>query len=316
MGDPSEKAYKIAVLIPCYNEGKTIAQVVSDFRTHLPEADIYVYDNNSTDNTVEEAERAGAIVRDEKRQGKGNVVRTMFREVEADIYVMVDGDATYPADRVHELIEPIVSGKADMAIGSRLHSGSNSQFKLPNLLGNKVFIFLLNLIFKVNITDLLSGYRAFSRRLVKNLPILSKGFEIETELTMKCLGRGYRIVEVPVSLSMRPEGSKSKIRIMRDGLIIFNTIFSLFRDYKPLTAFGLLGLLLVISGMVPGIVVIREFILTGYITRVPSAILAVGLVLSGLLAAFSGLVLHTIDRRFQELDRQIQGFTERLRDDR
>ncbi|MEC4685233.1 MAG: glycosyltransferase [Nitrospirota bacterium] len=301
---------KIAILIPCYNEEKTIARVICDFKSEIPNADIYVFDNNSTDNTVKEATRAGAIVRYEKRQGKGNVVRSMFRSVDADLYVLVDGDGTYPADRVHELIKPILTEDADMVIGSRLHSMSNSRFKPLNRMGNRLFLFLLNAIFDVHVTDLLSGYRAFSRRVVKSLPLLSRGFEIETELTVKCLERDYKIVEVPVALSPRAEGSSSKIKIFSDGLLIFNTIFALFRDYKPLTAFGMLGGFLVFCGLIPGVVVISEFIATSYISRVPSAILAVGLVLSGLLVAFIGLVLHTIARHFQELDLQMQNLNE------
>jgi glycosyltransferase involved in cell wall biosynthesis len=300
---------KIAILIPCFNEEKTIGSVVRDFRSQLPEADIYVYDNNSTDDTAGEARQAGAIVRHERRQGKGNVIRSMFREVDADIYVMVDGDGTYPADRVHELIDPVINGDADMIIGSRLHPMSESRFKLLNLIGNKLYLFILNFIFKVNITDLLSGYRAFSSRLVKSLPILSRGFEIETELTVKCLQRNYRILEVPVNLSERPEGSKSKIKVFRDGLLILNTIFALFRDYKPLTAFGMSGLALIICGLVPGIIVITEFIATGIVRRLPMAVLSVGIVLSGLLVMFTGLILHTVSRRFQELDSQMQNIS-------
>ena len=301
---------KIAVLIPCFNEEKTIAGVVRDFRTQLPDADIYVFDNNSTDNTVAVAKEAGAEVRYEKRQGKGNVVRSMFKKVDADIFVMVDGDGTYPADKINALIKPVVEDDADMVVGSRLHSESESRFKLLNRLGNKAFLFVLNNIFKVNITDLLSGYRVFNRRVVKNLPVLSHGFEIETELTVKCIERGYRIIEVPVNLSTRPEGSESKIRILGDGILIFNTMFALFRDYKPLTVFGALGLLFTLLGFIPGTIVIREFILTGYISRVPSAILAVGLVLSGLIVIFFGLVLHSISRRFQEFDYQFQTINE------
>lgn len=297
---------RISILIPCYNEERTVAKVIHDFRAELPEAGIYVFDNNSTDKTVEIAEKAGATVRYEKRQGKGNVVRSMFREVDADIYVMVDGDGTYPPHSVHELIKPILNGSADMVIGSRLHAMSESNFKALNRIGNRLFLLLLVFVFGVRITDLLSGYRAFSRRLVKNLPVLSHGFEVETELTVKSLERGYRVLEIPVNLSPRPAGSKSKISIFRDGLLIFNTIFALFRDYKPLTAFGLIGLLLAAAGFIPGLIVVAEFISTQYITHVPSAILAVGLVLSGLFVAFTGLVLHTITRRFQEIDYQLQ----------
>ena len=301
---------KIAVLIPCYNEEKTVASVVRDFKTQLPDADIYVYDNNSTDRTAAVARQAGALVYSEKRQGKGNVVRTMFRKVEADIYVMVDGDGTYPAAQVHNLIGPIVSGEADMVCGSRLHPQARSDFKRLNWFGNKIFLYLLNFIFKVRITDILSGYRAFSRNIVKSLPILSRGFEIETELTVKAIERHYRIVEIPVDLVSRPEGSLSKIRIARDGLLILNTIFALLRDYKPLTAFGAVGLFFVLLGFIPGVIVVQEFFKTGYITHIPSAILAVGLVLTGMLIAFSGLILHTIARRFQELDFQLQNMNE------
>lgn len=306
----------IAVLIPCYNEGMIIARVVQDFRAQLPDADIYVYDNNSTDNTRDEATRAGAIVRSESRQGKGNVVRAMFSQVDADVYVMVDGDGTYPAAKVRDLIQPVTEGHADMVIGTRLHSKSGSTFKLLNYVGNRLFLFLLRTVFRVRVTDLLSGYRAFNRRVVKSLPIISRGFEIETELTIKGLQRRYRMVEVPVTLASRPEGSKSKIKIFRDGILIFNTIFALFRDYKPLTAFGLIGMVLVAGGLVPGIVVIREYMMTGAVYRVPSAILAVGLVLSGILVAFVGLVLHTISRHFQEIDYQLQSLADIVQKDR
>jgi glycosyltransferase involved in cell wall biosynthesis len=303
---------RIAVLIPCHNEEATVAAVVRAFRAQLPEAAIYVYDNNSTDGTVAEAERAGAIVRSERRQGKGWVIRAMFSQVDADVYVMVDGDDTYPAHKVHELIAPIAAGQADMANGSRLHPGAKSEFRRLNMWGNLLFLWLLRRIWKVRLTDLLSGYRAFSRKLVKSLPLVGRGFEIETELTMKAIERDFRIVEVPVDLAPRPRGSHSKIAIGRDGLLILNTLFSLFRDYKPLTVFGLAGGLLIVAGFVPGVVVIREFLATGLISRIPSAILAVGLVLSGLVLVVAGLVLHAIARRFQEQDRQIRGLLEEL----
>jgi glycosyltransferase involved in cell wall biosynthesis len=296
---------RIAVLIPCYNEQHTIGKVVRDFKAQLPDADIYVYDNNSTDNSSEEALKAGATVRQETRQGKGNVMRSMFHQIDADIYVMVDGDSTYPADKVHDLIKPIQDGTADMTIGSRLHSRSKSQFKLLNRLGNKLFLFLMNTMFNVRLTDLLSGYRAFNRNIVI-LPLLSKGFDIETELTLKTIERNHRIKEIPVDLIPRPEGSSSKISIIGDGFLIFNAIFSVVRDYKPLTAFGLFGLMLVLCGFVPGYVVVKEFIETGVVLHVPLAILSVGVVLSGLFVIFIGLVLHTIAHRFQELDYQLQ----------
>lgn len=306
---------KIAVLIPCYNEEKTVAGVVHDFRQELPSADIYVYDNNSTDDTAKVAADAGAIVRSEKRQGKGNVIRSMFRRIDADVFVMVDGDGTYPSDRVHALIEPVLSGEADMVCGSRLHSQSSSNFKRLNLAGNKLFNLLLNSMFKVRITDILTGYRAFSREAVKSIPILSRGFEIETELTLKAIERNYNIVEIPVNLSERPDGSTSKINIVRDGILIFNTIFALLRDYKPFTVFGAFGMFLVLLGLIPGTIVVYEFLTTGYILHFPSAILAVGLVLCGVMVAFVGLTLHAIARRFQEMDRQFQNLSELITKD-
>jgi glycosyltransferase involved in cell wall biosynthesis len=301
---------KTAVLIPCYNEEKTIAAVVHDFKAQLHDADIYVYDNNSTDRTAALAKQAGALVYSEKRQGKGHVIRSMFRQIDADIYVMVDGDGTYPADQVHNLIAPIISGEADMVCGSRLHPHSQSDFKWLNWMGNKVFLHLLNSIFMVSITDILSGYRAFNRNIVKSLPILSRGFEIETELTLKAIERRYRIVEIPIDLISRPVGSISKIRIVRDGILILSTIFALLRDYKPMTAFGTVGLFFIFLGLIPGTIVIHEFLTTGFILHFPSAILAVGLVLTGILVAFTGLILHTLSRRFQELDCQLQNMNE------
>jgi hypothetical protein len=229
----------------------------------------------------------------------------MFREVEADVYVMVDGDGTYPDDQVHNLIRPILEGWADMVVGSRLHAGSNSRFKVPNKIGNWLFRGILNFLFRVEVTDLLSGFRAMSRDVVKGLPFLSCGFESETELTVKCLERGFRIVEIPVDLAPRPTGSHSKIQIFRDGLLILNTLFALARDYRPLAVFGIGGSILVGVGLVPGFIVIDEYVRTGQILRFPFAVLSVGLVLSGLLVLFSGVVLHAIARRFQELDYQL-----------
>jgi len=297
---------RIAILIPCYNEELTIANVVREFRAELPEAEIYVFDNNSRDRTVERAHEAGARISYERRQGKGFVVQSMFCQVEADVYVMVDGDGTYPPAEVHRLIQPIVLGEADMVVGSRLMKASDSEFRLLNRAGNSFFLKVINLIFKVSLSDVLSGYRAFNREFVKNIPVFGGGFETEVELTIKALGRGYRITEIPVRLTSRPEGSVSKIRIVHDGFIILNTILTLFRDYKPLTFFGAIGLFFIMIGLVPGTVVIVEFIRTGLVPRLPSAILAVGLVLSGFLLVAIGLVLHTITRRFQELEHQLK----------
>lgn len=295
----------IAILIPCYNEEGTIAKVVRDFRAELPDAEIYVYDNNSTDATVEQALAAGARIGYERRQGKGFVVQSMFSQVEADVYVMVDGDATYPPGDVHKLIQPIAEGEADMVVGSRLMR-TESEFRLLNRVGNNFFFKVINFTFKVKLSDVLSGYRAFNREFVKNIPAFGGGFETEVELTIKALARGYRINEVPVLLSSRPEGSFSKIRIVSDGFVILNTILTLFRDYKPLTFFGSLGLLCIFLGGMPGAILLVEFIKTGATHSLLAAIMAVGLVLSGMLLVMVGLVLHTITRRFQELEYQMK----------
>lgn len=297
---------KIAILIPCFNEELTIGDVIDQFRMELPQAMVYVFDNNSTDQTVARAREKGAHLLREHRQGKGYVVQSMFREINADIYVMVDGDGTYPASSVRMLLEPVLNHNADMVVGSRLSSASTSKFRRMNRLGNYMFLWLTRTIFHAQIEDMLSGYRVFNRSIVKQLPLLSGGFEIETELTIKALERGYRVIELPVDLGSRPEGSHSKIRHLRDGFTIINMIFALARDYKPLTVFGAVGLLLTILGLIPGAVVIAEFVKTGLVLRLPSAVLAVGLVLAGLVVGMVGLVLHTVTRRFQELDLQIK----------
>jgi glycosyltransferase involved in cell wall biosynthesis len=304
---------RIAVLIPCYNEEPTVAQVVSAFRAELPAARIYVFDNNSTDRTVECAVAAGAIVRHESRQGKGFVVQSMFREVDADVYIMVDGDATYPAAEVHLLIAPVIAGQADMVVGSRLHPGLNSEFRHLNRWGNRLVLAVLNSIFKVKLTDILSGYRAFNRKFVKDLPLFGGGFEIETELTIKAVARGFRTVEIPTVLVARPEGSHSKIRFLRDGFIILNTILALFRDYKPLTFFGSVGLVLLLLALVPAATVTIEWLRTGTITHQSLAVLAVGLGLAGMLLLVVGLILHTIVRRFQEIEHTLSVRAEDMR---
>jgi glycosyltransferase involved in cell wall biosynthesis len=297
---------RIAVLIPCFNEELTVAEVVDSFKSLLPEADIYVYDNNSEDKTVEKARESGAIVRYERRQGKGFVVQRMFSEIEADVYIMIDGDSTYPPAEVWKLINPILSQQADMVVGSRLMSESASEFKKLNRFGNKVFLWTINYIFQVRLTDILSGYRAFNRNFVKNIPLFGGGFEIETELTIKALTRNYQIVEIPIDLVARPAGSNSKINIVRDGFLILNMILSLFRDYKPLTFFGAIGIFLMLCGLPFGGIVIYEFLETGLVLRLPSAVLAVGLELAGMLSLTIGLVLHTIVRRSMEMEYQLR----------
>lgn len=283
---------RIAILIPALNEEQTIADVVHEFRAACPAARIIIFDNASTDATARRARAAGAEVWHEPRRGKGNVVQSMFRSIDADVYVMVDGDATYPADRVPDLIRPILNGTADMVIGSRLLHGTDSDFRALNRVGNVFYATLLRSLFGFRITDLLSGYRAFSRRLVKTLPLLGGGFETEAEMTIKAVHRGFRVVEVPVSLVSRPAGSTSKIRVVQDGVLILNAIVSLFRDYKPLTFFGVIALMLTACG--------AGALLFDY--EIAAATLAV----IACAAAATGAVLHTVTRHFQELGVQLE----------
>lgn len=291
----------ITVIIPCLNEEKTIAKVVQDFHTALPEADLIVFDNGSTDQTARVASEAGATVLVEKRRGKGFVVQAMFQRVDTDIYVMVDGDDTYPVEKVRSLIEPVLKGDADMVIGSRM-AESKSEFRRINWLGNIFFQNIINAIFGTHLTDILSGYRCMNRKLIKSLPLFVKGFEIEAEITIKSLERGFRLAEVPVSLRSRMEGSHSKIRILGDGLRILGTIFSLFRDYKPLTFFGSLGLTSVILGLIPAAKLAltpeREWLTA----QIPNILISFSLILIGMLFIAVGLVLHTVNRRFQEME--------------
>jgi glycosyltransferase involved in cell wall biosynthesis len=294
--DEGGNSMKIAVLIPCYNEEKTIGKVVSDFKRELPEADIYVYDNNSSDRTSLIAAEHGAIVRKEFRQGKGNVVRSMFREIDADIYVMVDGDDTYPAESVHQLIEPIKRGEANMVIGDRLSNGTYFQEnKRPfHNFGNNLVKSLINFLYKSDIKDIMTGYRAFDKLFVKSMPVMSPGFEIETEMSIHALDKKFLIKEVPIDYRDRPEGSESKLNTFSDGWKVLKTIFILFKDYKPFLFFSLWALLFFILGLAVGIPVVVEFIQTKFITRVPSAILAVGLMIFALLSFTCGLILDTV----------------------
>jgi glycosyltransferase involved in cell wall biosynthesis len=305
-------AREIAILIPCYNEEPTIARVIAEFRAEAPEATIYVVDNNSTDRSAEIARSMGAVVLRETRQGKGYVVQKMFREIEADIYIMVDGDGTYPASGLRRLLQPVLDDEADMVVGSRLSRLSRSRFKALNRIGNLLFVTITNRLLHARVEDMLSGYRVFTRRLVKELPLFSSGFEIETELTIKALERGYRVVELPIDLGARPSGSFSKIRLAHDGAVIVNMIVALVRDYKPLTLFGALGLLLLAAGLATGAPVIVQYMRTGLVPHLPSTVISVGLVLAALIAATAGIVLHTIVRRFQELDFQLRLLSDRI----
>lgn len=293
---------KIAVLIPCYNEELTIEKVVKDFKKELPEADIYVYDNNSKDKTVEIAKNAGAIVRHEYKQGKGNVVRSMFRDIDADIYVMVDGDDTYPAEFVHELIKPIRDGQADMVIGDRLSNGTYQEENKRKFheFGNNLVKKGINMLFDTKLKDIMTGYRVFNRIFVKNMPVMTPKFEIETEMTLYALDKKYIIKEIPIIYRDRPEGSKSKLNTVSDGIKVVKTIFNMFKDYKPFHFFGIIALILVILGLVVGIPVIIEYIKTAYITKVPSAVLATGLIMLSAVIFQCGLILQTIVKQHKE----------------
>ena len=293
---------KIAVLIPCYNEELTIEKVIKDFRKELPEADIYVYNNNSKDRTKEIAIKNGAIVVDEYKQGKGNVVRSQFRDIEADIYVMVDGDDTYPAEFVHQLIEPVRNGQADMTIGDRLSNGTyQKENKRPfHEFGNNLVKKAINVLFDTKLKDIMTGYRVFNKRFVKNMPVLSPKFEIETEMSLHALDKKFIIKEIPIVYRDRPEGSSSKLNTVGDGIKVVKTIARMFKDYKPFKFFGLIALILFIIGLAIGIPVLVEFFKTAYITKVPSAILATGFMGLAAVSLQCGIVLDTITRQHKE----------------
>ncbi len=293
---------KIAVLIPCYNEELTIEKVIKDFRKELPEADIYVYNNNSKDRTKEIAIKNGAIVVDEYKQGKGNVVRSQFRDIEADIYVMVDGDDTYPAEFVHQLIEPVRNGQADMTIGDRLSNGTyQKENKRPfHEFGNNLVKKAINVLFDTKLKDIMTGYRVFNKRFVKNMPVLSPKFEIETEMSLYALDKKYIIKEIPIVYRDRPEGSSSKLNTVGDGIKVVKTIARMFKDYKPFKFFGIIALILFIIGLAIGVPVLVEFFKTAYITKVPSAILATGFMGLAAVSLQCGIVLDTITRQHKE----------------
>lgn len=289
----------IAVLIPCYNEANTIKKVVDDFRKVLPEADIYVYDNNSTDNTVENAKNSqgGAIIKYEYKQGKGNVIRTMFRDLEADVYLLVDGDDTYPAESAKQMCELVASGKADMCIGDRLSSTYFQENKRPfHNFGNRLVRFFINFFWKPKepIFDVMTGYRAFSPLFVKSFPILSQGFEIETEMTIHALDKNMAIANVPIQYRDRPEDSVSKLNTFSDGIKVIFTIFMLFKNYKPLFFFSFLAFILSILGLVFFIPILLEFLATGLVPRIPTLIASLVLLLSAFLAFMSGVILDTV----------------------
>lgn len=292
----------IAVLIPCYNESQTIAKVVKDYREALPEAVIYVYDNNSTDHTDEAAREAGAIVRYEYRQGKGNVIRSMFRDIDAECYLMIDGDDTYPAENARSMVNHILSGRADMVIGDRLSSTYFTENKRPfHNTGNRLVRGLINTIFTSDIKDIMTGYRAFNYEFVKSFPILSKGFEIETEMSIHALDKNFKLLEVPVTYRDRPAGSVSKLNTYKDGFRVLKTIARLFRDYKPFAFFGWLGLLCFIIATIFFVPVLQAYFSTGLVAKFPTLIVCSGIYVVSFLLWMSGLILDVIAKKHRQL---------------
>lgn len=292
---------KIAVLIPCYNEGKTIEKVILDMKQYLPDATIYVYDNNSSDNTVELAKRAGAVVRYEYQQGKGNVIRRMFREIDADCYVITDGDDTYSAEFAPEMVKRVLNKNVDMVIGDRLSSTYYSQNKRPfHNFGNNLVRNTINCIFKTDIKDIMTGYRAFSYSFVKSFAVLSKGFEIETEMTVHAIDKNMSIENIIVDYRDRPEGSESKLNTYSDGIKVINTIFRLFRNYKPLAFFGIISLILFLISIVFFIPILVEYFQTGFVPNFPTLIVCGFVMLASIQSFFSGLILESLKHKSKQ----------------
>lgn len=297
-----EKKLKIAVLIPCYNEGNTIGKVVEDFRRVLPDADIYVYDNNSTDDTAVVASQVGAIVRHECRQGKGNVVRSMFRDIVADCYIMTDGDDTYPADAARTMCDMVTKEGVDMVIGDRLSATYFTENKRPfHNLGNRLVRYLINSIFDSNIRDIMTGYRAFSKDFVKNIPILTKEFEIETEMTIHALDKNFRIREVPVCYRDRPSGSYSKLNTFSDGYKVVKTVFQLFRDYKPYFFFSSISVVLAVVAVVLFVPVFIDYLNTGLVKRFPTLFVSGFIMVLAMLFYICGLILEVMSKKHRQL---------------
>ena len=293
---------KIAVLIPCYNERKTIEKVVNDYKKVLPEADIYVYDNNSTDGTDEIARNAGAIVRYESKQGKGNVIRTMFREIEADCYLMIDGDDTYPAEDARKMCDYVLNDNVDMVIGDRLSSTYFTENKRPfHNFGNRIVRWSINTIFRSKINDIMTGYRAFSYQFVKSYPVLSKGFEIETEMTIHAIDKNFTLKEFPVQYRDRPEGSVSKLNTYKDGVKVIKTIATLFKEYKPGLFFNIISLLIFVVAAILAVPVFIEYMHTGLVPRFPTLIVAGLLVVISLLLSTTGIILQVIVKKHKQL---------------
>lgn len=299
---------RIAVLIPCYNESKTIAKVVADFQAAVPEAVIYVYDNNSTDGTADIAKKAGAVVRYEYQQGKGSVIRRMFREIDAQCYIMVDGDDTYPSEIAGEMAGRVLCRHADMVVGDRLSSTYFTENKRPfHNFGNSLVRGAINLLFKSNIKDIMTGYRAFSYEFVKTFPVLSKGFEIETEMSIHAVDKGMQIENVVIAYRDRPEGSESKLNTYSDGAKVLRTILRLFKSYKPLAFFGTAAVLLTLLSAGFFLPVLLEYLETGVVSRFPTLIVCGFTLLSAIQSFFAGLMLaNMVEKNRQDFEYRLQ----------
>lgn len=296
-----DRSLSVAVAIPCFNEAITIAKVIADFRHALPDAEIHVFDNNSTDGTGDIAARAGAAVHFVAGPGKGEVVRAIFRDIDADVMVMVDGDDTYLASAAHQLVAPVAGGRAEMAVGTRLAERAPASFRPFHVFGNRLVLRCINTLFGMRLSDVLSGYRAFSRRFAKTMPVLSRGFEIETEITLHALEHRQHIVEVPLPYRARPKGSASKLSTLHDGQRVLTTLFRLYKDYRPLMFFGIPGAVLLAAGILAGSLVIGEFVETGRVAGIARAVFAVSCVLVGMVSVATGFILDTVNRRAREL---------------
>lgn len=297
----------IAVVIPCYQEAKSIGKVVADFRRELPAAKVYVFDNNCTDGTPDIAAKAGAIVIREKRQGKGFVVASMFDFIEEDILIMVDGDDTYEAGFVHELLKPIQRGDADMTVATRLTSHEDKSFRPLHVVGNQAVCGIINWMFRSQVSDIFSGYRVFTRAAVKQIPITARGFDVETELTLQALYRGMVIQEMPAPYRARGEGSFSKLNTFSDGFRVLLKLFLILKSYKPLTFFGGISLILLLLGLAVGSLPVYDYVTDPqhYVHRVPSAILAAALVMLSFFSLGLGLILNSVNLRLLELEKLV-----------
>ena len=289
---------KIAVLIPCYNEERTVEKVVADFQRALPEAVVYVYNNNSTDRTAELAEKAGAVVRNEYKQGKGNVIRSMFQDIDAACYIMADGDDTYPAEAARELADRVLHHGADMVVGDRLSSTYYMQNKRPfHNFGNALVRWGINLLFDNDIKDIMTGYRAFSYEFVKTFPVLSQGFEIETEMSIHAVDKNMQIENVVIDYRDRPEGSVSKLNTYSDGFKVIRTIFRLYRSYHPLGFFGIIALLLAVLSLLFFVPIVGEYVHTGLVDRFPTLIVCGFTMIAAIQSLFTGLTLDTLRKK-------------------